>query len=81
VRPFESAILYAQAAVRTALSLKQQGFRPDIMIGHNAWGETLYLKDAFPDIPLLSYFEFFYRPQGLDVGFDPEFPAEIDRRC
>lgn len=42
---------------RVALRLKKEGFVPDVMIGHNAWGETLYLKDVFPDASLLSYFE------------------------
>ncbi len=41
------------------------------MVGHNGWGEIWYLKDVFPQAPLLGYFEFFYRFQGADVGFDP----------
>jgi glycosyltransferase involved in cell wall biosynthesis len=28
-------------------------------------------KDVFPQTPLLGYFEFFYRFEGADVGFDP----------
>jgi len=80
LRPLERAVLHGQEVARAALALKEQGFVPDIMIGHNAWGETLYLKDAFPDAPLLSYFEFFYSEHGLDVDFDPEFPPSIDTR-
>jgi glycosyltransferase involved in cell wall biosynthesis len=56
---------------RAALELKRSGFVPDIMLGHNGWGEILYLKDMFPQTPLLGYFEFFYRFSGADVGFDP----------
>jgi glycosyltransferase involved in cell wall biosynthesis len=55
-------------------TLKRKGFTPDLVIGHNGWGETLYLKDVWPTVPLLAYFEFFYRWSGSDVGFDPEFP-------
>ncbi len=80
VRPLERAVLYGQEVARVALGLKEKGFVPDIMIGHNAWGETLYLKDVYPDAPLLSYFEFFYSGHGLDVDFDPEFPTTIDTR-
>jgi glycosyltransferase involved in cell wall biosynthesis len=29
------------------------------------------LKDVYPDVPLIGYFEFFYRQFGADVGFDP----------
>lgn len=71
----ESAIHNAEAVMRAARDLKRQGFTPDIMLGHNAWGETLFLKDVWPDAPLMSYFEFFYDGYGGDVGFDPEFPS------
>lgn len=53
--------------------LQNQGFRPDLIIGHSGWGETLFVKDVFPDVPLLANFEFYYHSQGVDVGFDPEF--------
>lgn len=68
----EAGILNAQAAARVALGLKESGFVPDVMLGHNGWGEIWYLKDAFPNTPLLGYFEFFYRFRGADVGFDPQ---------
>ena len=42
------------------------------MIGHFGWGETLYLKNVWPDAKLLLYAEFFYHPRGLDADFDPE---------
>lgn len=66
----EAAVLNAQAVARSALDLKTDGFVPDVMVGHNGWGEIWYLKDVFPQTPLLGYFEFFYRAQGADVGFD-----------
>jgi glycosyltransferase involved in cell wall biosynthesis len=53
--------------------LQNQGFRPDLIIGHSGWGETLFVKDIFPDVPLLANFEFYYHSHGVDVGFDPEF--------
>jgi glycosyltransferase involved in cell wall biosynthesis len=76
----EAAILNAQAAWKAATKLRQQGFKPDLIVGHNGWGETLFLKDVFPDAPLLGYFEFFYSARGVDVGFDPEFPSNDDGR-
>ncbi|MBF0394328.1 MAG: glycosyltransferase, partial [Alphaproteobacteria bacterium] len=76
----EPALRNAQAVLEEARKLQRDGFRPDIMIGHNAWGETLFLKEVWPDTPLLSYFEFFYRPYGADLGFDPEFPPGRDAR-
>lgn len=71
LRETEAGVLNAQAVVRIALGLKESGFVPDVMLGHNGWGEIWYLKDVFPTTPLIGYFEFFYRFQGADVGFDP----------
>ncbi len=67
---------HAEAVWAKARELKAEGFTPDIMLGHNGWGETLFLKDVWPDTPLLSFFEFFYHGRGADTGFDPEFPRD-----
>ena len=74
----EAGVLNAQAVARIALDLKQSGFVPDLMVGHNGWGEIWYLKDVFPNSPLLGYFEFFYRFEGADVGFDPDETTIFD---
>ena len=74
----EAGLLNAQAVARVALDLKQAGFVPDVMLGHNGWGEIWYLKDVYPDTPLIGYFEFFYRFLGADVGFDPAEPDIFD---
>src|SRR3546814_2411184 len=54
LRETERGILHGQEVARKALALKAQGFVPDIVIGHPGWGETLYLKDVFPDTPVLG---------------------------
>ncbi len=74
----EAAVLNGQAVARVALGLKAQGFMPDLMLGHNGWGEIWYLKDIFPDTPLVGYFEFYYRLKGADVGFDPAEVVDLD---
>jgi len=71
LRESEAAVLNAQEVARIALDLRKSGFVPDVMLGHNGWGEIWYLKDIFPEAPLIGYFEFFYRMKGADVGFDP----------
>jgi glycosyltransferase involved in cell wall biosynthesis len=75
--PYTAAL---DIAVRTGMAvadvcrgLRERGVVPDLLVGHCGWGETLFVKDVFPDVPLLSNFEFFYHPKGADVGFDPEF--------
>lgn len=78
LRTTDEAMRFGQAVMEQARALKASGFTPDLMAGHNAWGETLFLKDVWPASPLLSYFEFFYEPRGADTGFDPEFGASFD---
>ena len=73
---FETKVIRGEAAGMAALSLKKQGFTPDIIVGHPGWGETLFMRDVFPDAKLLLFIEFFYRTQGADMGFDPEFPDQ-----
>lgn len=70
----ESKTIRAEAALAAARALKAQGFVPDIVIAHPGWGESLFLKDVWPQARMGIYCEFFYRAQGGDVGFDPEFP-------
>jgi glycosyltransferase involved in cell wall biosynthesis len=69
----DEAILTGAAVADVCRLLAERGIRPDIVIGHCGWGETLFIKDVFPDVPVLTYFEFFYHSHGVDVGFDPEF--------
>lgn len=66
---YEEAIIHAQATAEAALALKTKGFKPDIIYGHT-WGNTMFIKDVFPDVPLLCYFEWFYNAEGGDIGFD-----------
>ncbi|BAY08562.1 glycosyltransferase family 4 protein [Calothrix sp. NIES-2098] len=78
VRPLENAVLHGQAVYKLAEQLKAQSFVPDIICGHSGWGPTLFMKDAFPDTPLICYFEWFYHAYGSDADFDPTEPLTVD---
>jgi glycosyltransferase involved in cell wall biosynthesis len=78
VRGLESAVIYGQAVYRMAEQLKARGFVPDIICGHSGWGPTLFVKEVFPETPLLCYFEWFYRSVGSDADFDPADPLTVD---
>jgi len=74
----ESSVENGLAVARVCHWLDRDGYVPDIVIGHNGWGEILYVKDVWPQTPLLGYFEFFYRSSGSDIDFDAEFPPSPD---
>ena len=81
LRRLENAVRYGQQAARGMMDLRKQGFIPDLVIAHPGWGESLFCMDIFPDSPIISFCEFYYRGRGLDVGFDPEDPADVDAIC
>lgn len=60
-------------AARGCRALRDQhNYTPDVIFGHSGWGETLFLKEIWPEAKLLVYAELLYQTQGHDVGFDPE---------
>lgn len=78
LREYETAVRRGQDVARLCMGLRQKGFVPDLVVAHPAWGESLFVKDVFPDARLVNYFEYFYQARGGDVGFDPEFPTTDD---
>ena len=78
VRPLEKAVLAGQAVFRTLQELKAKGFVPDVICGHSGWGTTQFVKDIYPDTPMLCFFEWFYRSIGSDADFLHEYKLDYD---
>ena len=66
----------AVVVARFAQKLRAEGYVPDVIYGHSGWGETLFLKEVWPQAKLLVFAEFYYRGLGADTGFDAEFQAQ-----
>lgn len=78
----EADMIRATAALEAAIGLADRGFVPDVIIGHPGWGETLYLKELWPQARLVLHAEFFYSATNGDLGFDPEFGTiSLAERC
>jgi glycosyltransferase involved in cell wall biosynthesis len=71
---FETKMIRAEAAARAAQKLKTDGFFPDVICAHPGWGEVLFIPDVWPAVPIITYFEYYYRAIGSDINFDREFP-------
>ncbi|AUH51617.1 glycosyl transferase family 1 [Chromobacterium sp. ATCC 53434] len=80
LRTSAQAIARGQQVAAALLRLRKQGYCPDVVYAHPGWGESLFVKDVFPAARLVHYCEFFYRVDGQDVGFDPEFPDPFEER-
>ena len=70
---FETKVIRGEACASAALALKNEGFTPDLIVANPGWGESLFLKDVWPQAKMLALLEFFYAAHGLDFDFDPEF--------
>ena len=78
VAELEAATVRAQTVANVCRDTRKLGFTPDIIIGHHGWGELLNMRDVWPGVPMLGYYEFFYHIDGFDVDFDPEFPSPAE---
>ena len=74
VSDFETKVIRAEATFHAAVKLRDSGFAPDVIVAHPGWGESLFLKEVWPEARIGIYCEFFYQTHGGDNNFDPEFP-------
>ncbi|MCK0149970.1 glycosyltransferase family 4 protein [Marivita sp. S6314] len=76
----ETKILRGTSCFDAAMALKKQGYSPDVILAHHGWGESLFLKDVWPDARLGLYCELYHRSGRDETGFDPEFPSPTPDR-
>jgi glycosyltransferase involved in cell wall biosynthesis len=82
VLDLETKVIRGESAFRKMMSMKESGYVPELVIAHPGWGESLFLKDVWPDVKLGLYCEFYYQKVGADSNFDQEFQKEeSDRSC
>lgn len=71
---FEAKVIRGEAVLRWAVQMRdQQGFTPDLVIAHPSWGESLFIKQVWPQTKLGLFCEMYYQSIGQDGDFDPEF--------
>jgi glycosyltransferase involved in cell wall biosynthesis len=78
VRGFEQSVRRGVAVIERLAELKRGGFEPDVIVTHPGWGDAYFVRDYFPGADVIGLFEYYYRPRGADVGFDPEFPTRVE---
>lgn len=72
---FESKVIRAEACLSHAVKFRNAGYYPDIVVAHPGWGESLFLKEVWPNAKFKLYCEFFYHAREADVGFDAEYAS------
>ncbi|WP_375174247.1 glycosyltransferase [Pseudooceanicola sp.] len=76
VLDFDSKVTRAESCYRAAREMRDAGYSPDIIIAHHGWGESMFLRDVWPEARLGIYCEFFHLTDYPHINFDPEFPAK-----
>lgn len=74
LRSTEEAVINGQSVYKALMPMKQRGESPDIILSHSGWGNSLFIKDVFPDAKLLSYYEWYYICHGGDGEFFRDEP-------
>ena len=81
-RSFQDHVIRGRAVATAAAQLRAKGFVPDMVGVHIGWGESLFLRDVFPESRILLFCEYFYQSRGGDYAFDPELkpgPGSLER--
>jgi glycosyltransferase involved in cell wall biosynthesis len=73
-RTFENTTRHA-VGVYEAVKARPD-LKPDLIVGHSGFGSTLFLRELFPDVPIINYFEYFYRTRYSDMDFRKDFPPQ-----
>jgi glycosyltransferase involved in cell wall biosynthesis len=68
-RTFENAV-FSCDGVHAALKARPD-IQPDLIVGHSGFGSTLFLRDLYPNVPVINLFEYYYRPKHpeSDMGY------------
>jgi hypothetical protein len=78
-RHYTDRVARGAAVAKVLRTLREEGFTPDLVVGHGGWGETLFVRDVWPQCQILLYAEYFYWAEQSDVDFDPaQFPLPAD---
>ncbi|NCQ24030.1 MAG: glycosyl transferase [Rhodobacteraceae bacterium CG17_big_fil_post_rev_8_21_14_2_50_63_15] len=71
----DTKVTRGEACYRAARDLRDQGLRPDLILAHPGWGESLFLRDVWPAARLGLYCELYHQADWPHLDFDPEFAS------
>ena len=68
LREYEESVIHGQAATEAAIALKRAGFIPNVICAHPN-GNSMFLKDVFPNTPIINFCEWFCNSKDSDLDF------------
>lgn len=79
LRRFERSVLGGLSLAGVARDLRAGGYRPDVIMGFSGWGPPFFLKDVWPDTPLVLYNDIWYWPRDSNYDFYPGRRPTVER--
>ncbi|GIW75561.1 MAG: glycosyl transferase family 1 [Phycisphaerae bacterium] len=67
-RTFENCIWHCHGVYEALI--QRPDLRPDLIVGHSGFGSTLFLRELYPDVPVVNFFEYYYRSHDPDSDMD-----------
>ena len=67
-RTFENTVWHCDGVYRGLRA--RPDVRPDLIVGHSGFGSTLFLRELYPDVPVVNFFEYYYLPHDPDSDMD-----------
>ncbi len=71
-RTFENQIWRSEAVV--AALIDRPDVRPDLIVAHSGFVSALFLRELYPEVPVIGYFEWFYHRADSDFDFRRDLP-------
>ena len=76
-RTFENTVWHCDGVYRAMKAHPE--VRPDLIVGHSGFGSTLFLRELYRDVPIINFFEYYYRAHDplsdmdfrKDLGWNP----------
>ena len=72
-RTFENTVWHCDGVLRAMAD--RPDVKPDLIVGHSGFGSTLFLRELYPDVPVVNLFEYFYL--GHDEQSDMTFRRDL----
>ena len=69
----DTKVTRGEACFRAAVQMREAGFTPDLILAHPGWGESMFLRDVWPQAKIGLYCELYHLSDYPHLNFDPEF--------
>ncbi|QGX97612.1 glycosyltransferase [Roseovarius faecimaris] len=74
----DTKVTRGEACYRAACKMRDDGFTPDLILAHPGWGESMFLRDVWPEARMGLYCELYHLSDYPHLHFDPEFEMPSD---